>query len=159
MQTTHARQNRSRKSRQLVSAALGAAVLGAVGILPFATSQGGVSIAGAQTLSDPVRIGQPLVSGATTDIHVLGFNDLHGHIDGSTSGNQYGRYAGGAGALGKMILGLQRDYKGNTITVAAGDSIGATPLTSSLFDMTSLYQNYHYLHLFHIHLMHDFDGS
>jgi 5'-nucleotidase len=134
MQPVRVRQNRSKKSRQLVSAVLGAAVLGAVGILPFANSQGGVSIAGAQTLSDPVKIGQPLVNGATTDVHILGFNDLHGHIDGTTPGTQYGRYAGGAGALGKMILGLQRDYKGKTVTVSAGDSIGATPLTSSLFN-------------------------
>jgi 5'-nucleotidase len=122
------------KFRKYVSVALGIATLGVVGIVPLASTNGGVTIAGAQTLSDPVRIGKALVDGATTDIHVLGFNDLHGHIDGTTSGNQYGRYAGGAGALGKMILGLQRDYKGKTITVAAGDSIGATPLTSSLFE-------------------------
>jgi 5'-nucleotidase len=122
------------KFRKYLSVGLGLATLGVVGIVPLASTNGGVTIAGAQTLSDPVRIGKALVDGATTDIHVLGFNDLHGHIDGTTSGNQYGRYAGGAGALGKMILGLQRDYKGKTITVAAGDSIGATPLTSSLFE-------------------------
>ena len=50
----------SRSVRRFVSAALGAALLGAVGILPFANSPGGPSIAGAQTLSDPVKIGKAL---------------------------------------------------------------------------------------------------
>jgi 5'-nucleotidase len=119
--------------RRTLSAGLCIAVLGTVVALPFAGGPGAGS-AGAQSLSDPVRIGTALVDGATTDIHVLGFNDLHGHLDGSTSGTQYGRYAGGAAALGKLVLRLQAQYKFKTVTVSAGDSIGATPLTSSLFE-------------------------
>jgi 5'-nucleotidase len=130
--------------RRLATTGLCFAVALAVGVSPFASGPGGVSIAGAQSLSDPVKIGTPTVDGATTDIHVLGFNDLHGHIDGSTSGTQYGRYAGGAAALGKQVLRLQSLYKNKTLTVSAGDSIGATPLTSSLFgdEPTILAENF-----------------
>ncbi len=130
--------------RRWVTAGLCLAVATAVGVFPFAGTPGGVSIAGAQSLSDPVKIGTPTVDGATTDIHVLGFNDLHGHLDGSTSGTQYGRYAGGAAALGKQVLRLQTLYTNKTLTVAAGDSIGATPLTSSLFgdEPTILAENF-----------------
>ena len=103
MQPERVRQNRSKKSRQIVSAILGAAVLGAVGILPFASSPGGVSIAGAQTLSDPVKIGQPLVNGATTDVHILGFNDLHGHIDGTTPGTGVSHRNSSSTAAGTFV--------------------------------------------------------
>jgi 5'-nucleotidase len=98
------------------------------------TTPAGAQISGATSPTDTVTIGKASVDGSTTDIHVLGFNDLHGHLDGRTSGNLYGRYAGGAASLGKAIRDKTAQYKGRSVTVFAGDAIGATPLSSSLFE-------------------------
>ncbi len=110
-----------------------AAVL-AISPLAPSDSASAITITGASSLAETVRIGRPLIDGATTDIHVLGFNDLHGHLDGTTPGNQYGRPAGGAAALAGLLNQRQTRYGRRWLTVAAGDSIGGTPLTSSLFE-------------------------
>jgi 5'-nucleotidase len=106
----------------------------AIALSPLTSSPAGAQISGASSIADTVTIGEAKVAGVTTDIHVLGFNDLHGHLDGVTSGNLYGRYAGGAAALGRAIQSRQVQYRGRTLTVFAGDSIGATPLSSALFE-------------------------
>lgn len=114
---------------------VGLAILGVgASVVPFASRGSAQTVTGATSLADTVSIGPATVDGATTAIHVLGFNDLHGHLDGSTPGTLYGRYAGGAAALAKLVKDKQSLYKRQTLTVAAGDSIGATPLTSALFE-------------------------
>jgi 5'-nucleotidase len=122
------------RTRARVTVAIGIVGACAVATLsPLGNPPAVAQISGANTINDTVRIGEPKLAGVTTDIHVLAFNDLHGHLDGSTSGNVYGRYAGGAAALGKQILDRKARYP-RTLTVAAGDLIGATPLSSSLFE-------------------------
>ena len=124
----------SRLVRRIAPLALFAIVGSVVITTPFAQRSEAQTITGATNLSDTVSIGPPLIDGATTEIHVLGFNDLHGHLDGSTPGTLYGRYAGGASALSRLVKQRKAQYGGRSLTVAAGDSIGATPLTSALFE-------------------------
>ncbi len=125
----------SRKRRMSRAAGgLLAVTCAAVALSPLASGPAGAQISGATSITDTVTIGEAKVAGVTTDIHVLGFNDLHGHLDGVTSGNLYGRYAGGAAALGSQIRAKRALYRGRSMTVFAGDSIGATPLASALFE-------------------------
>ena len=124
----------SRFTRRVAPLAVLATVGAVLALTPFADPSEAQTITGATSLSDTVSIGNPLVDGATTEIHVLGFNDLHGHLDGSTPGTLYGRYAGGAAALSKLVKTRRAQYGTRTLTVAAGDSIGASPLTSALFE-------------------------
>ena len=124
----------SSRHRRVAPVALLALVGAALIATPFAPRSEAQTVSGATSLSDTVTIGTPLVDGNTTDIHVIGFNDLHGHLDGSTPGSIYGRYAGGAAALAKLVKAKKLQYPGRTLTVAAGDSIGATPLASALFE-------------------------
>jgi 5'-nucleotidase len=67
----------------------------------------------------------------TTDVHILAFNDLHGNLE--TGGTLYGKYAGGAPYLAKMVKDRQAQYRDNQVTVLAGDNIGASPLANGLF--------------------------
>lgn len=82
-----------------------------------------------------------------TRVQLLAINDFHGHIESSTPGTirycceldektntmvPVNRAAGGAEYLATWIKRL-RDRNSNTITVGAGDMIGASPLTSGLF--------------------------
>jgi 5'-nucleotidase len=91
---------------------------------------------------------------ADTDTHVqlLAINDLHGHINPNTPGTiqtgccnpvinssglqtgwaQRSVAAGGAAFLATHIKRLRADNP-NTLTVGAGDMIGASPLASALF--------------------------
>jgi 5'-nucleotidase len=129
--------DKGRSSHRFRQAALAGGVAlacAAVALSPLASGPASAQISGAGSLTDTVTIGEAKVSGVTSDIHVLAFNDLHGHLDGSTSGNLYGRYAGGAAALGRQLGIRQRQYKGRSLTVFAGDAIGATPLASALFE-------------------------
>jgi 5'-nucleotidase len=88
-------------------------------------------IAGAKSLSDRVAVSYAdAARGGTTEVHILGFNDLHGNLE--TGGAQYGRFAGGAAYLAKVIKARQAQYD-REVTVMAGDNIGASPLANSLF--------------------------
>lgn len=124
----------SRLVRRVAPIALFVIVGSVIVTTPFAERTEAQTITGATSLSDTVSIGPALIDGATTELHVLGFNDLHGHLDGTTPGTLYGRYAGGAAALSRLIKARRAQYGGRTLTVAAGDSIGATPLASALFE-------------------------
>lgn len=120
--------------RRIPGVVLLVVAVAAVGLAPLVTgSPAAAQITGATSLADTVRIGPATIDGATTDIHILAYNDLHGHLDGRTPGTLYGKYAGGAAALAKMVRDKKTVYKNQTVTVFAGDSIGATPLSSSLF--------------------------
>jgi 5'-nucleotidase len=91
-----------------------------------------VIISGARSLSDQVVVKFAKTKPKqTTDVHVLGFNDLHGNLE--TGGTLYGRYAGGAPYLAKMVKDRQAQYGDHQVTVMAGDNIGASPLANGLF--------------------------
>jgi 5'-nucleotidase len=74
------------------------------------------------------------VSQATVPIQILAFNDFHGGLEPVTGGN--GRVgsveAGGVEYLAAHLARYERDTS-NTLTVSAGDNIGASPFLSSLF--------------------------
>lgn len=115
----------------LLAAGVAAAVL-----VPLATpgTAGAAEIAGARTLSDSVQVdftgGRKPAS--TSDVNLLAFNDLHGNLEPANL-SIYGQYAGGAAYLAKAVKAKQAQYK-RTVTLFAGDSIGAAPLANSLFD-------------------------
>ncbi|MEZ4385131.1 MAG: bifunctional metallophosphatase/5'-nucleotidase [Nannocystaceae bacterium] len=69
-------------------------------------------------------------------VQLVAFNDFHGNIEPPASTitleDESKVDAGGAAYLASHVAAL-RDDNPNTIVVAAGDLIGATPLTSALF--------------------------
>ena len=79
----------------------------------------------------------------TTDpvaIRIIGFNDFHGHLDPpkaaietlNEAGEKIRVPSGGVAYLASAVDSLKAGQK-NTVVVAAGDLIGASPLSSSLF--------------------------
>ncbi|MEQ1782177.1 MAG: bifunctional metallophosphatase/5'-nucleotidase [Hyphomonadaceae bacterium] len=82
-----------------------------------------------------------VVSAAAVEVHLLAINDFHGNLDPPTGGvfvvdraNPQARTSvagGGAPRLATAVHELSQ--KPNTVMVAAGDMIGASPLLSSLF--------------------------
>jgi 5'-nucleotidase len=113
-----------------------AAVVGAVLVATLASpnqASADVVIAGARSISDPVSIAYAAKKkDATTDVHVLAFNDLHGNLE-AAGNNIYGHFAGGAAYLAKAIKDKQAQYHSHEATVFAGDNIGASPLANGLF--------------------------
>jgi len=72
-------------------------------------------------------------------IQILAINDFHGSLEPpanpttyTTAGQQQSEPLGGAARLGATLTRL-REGHGNTITVAAGDLIGGSPLVSAYF--------------------------
>ena len=63
----------------------------------------------------------------TVELQLLGVNDFHGHLEPPEPG------LGGAAWLGAHLERAAAAYPGRTITVHAGDMIGASPLISSHF--------------------------
>ncbi len=80
-----------------------------------------------------VPAGQPRVS--TVEVQLLAFNDFHGHLEPPTgsNGRLAGVDAGGAEYLATHLSSLESQNP-NTLIVAAGDLIGASPLLSGMFD-------------------------
>lgn len=83
------------------------------------------------------------VSGAPIEVNILAINDFHGNLEPPTGGakvfnpaapREWGSTpAGGSPRLASAIAKLVERNPSNTIMVAAGDLIGASPLLSSLF--------------------------
>lgn len=77
---------------------------------------------------------------APIDIRIIGLNDFHGHLDPpkaaieitNDKGEKLRIPSGGAAYLASAIDSLKQGQS-NTVVVAAGDLIGASPLSSSLF--------------------------
>ena len=63
----------------------------------------------------------------TVELQLLGVNDLHGHLEPPEPG------LGGVAWLGAHLSRDEAARRGRTITVHAGDMIGASPLISSRF--------------------------
>jgi 5'-nucleotidase len=77
---------------------------------------------------------------APVDIRIIGINDFHGHLDPpraatetlNAAGEKVRIPSGGVAYLASAIDSLKADAP-NNVVVAAGDLIGASPLSSSLF--------------------------
>ncbi|MEV0805687.1 bifunctional metallophosphatase/5'-nucleotidase [Micromonospora sp. NPDC050200] len=72
------------------------------------------------------------------DVKLLALNDFHGNLEPPTgsSGTIAGQFAGGAEYLATQLAklrGATEEERERTITVAAGDLIGASPLLSAAF--------------------------
>jgi 5'-nucleotidase len=61
------------------------------------------------------------------ELQLLGVNDFHGHLEPPQAD------LGGAAWLGAHLARAARSHPGRTITVHAGDMVGASPLVSSYF--------------------------
>ncbi|HET8600623.1 MAG TPA: bifunctional metallophosphatase/5'-nucleotidase [Segeticoccus sp.] len=91
--------------------------------------------------------GKGRANGPTMDIQILSFNDFHGNLEPPTGSS--GRIVAGhqlvdgtakdvtvdAGGVAYLATHLKQARKGhrNTVTVAAGDIVGASPLLSAAF--------------------------
>lgn len=69
------------------------------------------------------------------DVHVLGFNDFHGNLEGPSGEVEVDGDTVDAGGVAPFAahIGAFRDEHEHTATVVAGDLIGASPLVSALF--------------------------
>jgi 5'-nucleotidase len=117
--------------------ALAALAVGVVIAAPLASTKSNakdtVIISGARSISDRVAVTfQKPSKRPTTDVHLLAFNDLHGTLE-PAGNNIYGKFAGGAAYLAKVVEGKQAQYGDLQATIFAGDNIGASPLANSLF--------------------------
>ena len=81
----------------------------------------------------------PATTSTAFEVQILAFNDFHGNIEVPKPVDIVGRdgvkrpvTTGGAGHLAAALAGLRRGHR-ETITVSAGDLIGASPLTSAYF--------------------------
>ena len=100
-------------------------MLAVVGIVAATVATTGVAPTSASADRRPPRP-------ATTDVHVLAFNDFHGNLEPGTL-NIYGQFAGGAAWLAEAIGEKQAEYDDHALTVFAGDNVGASPLVDGLF--------------------------
>ena len=112
--------------------------MGVVLAAPLAVAEQGFggtsSISGARSLSDQVSVTlrHGAKQGATTDVHLLAFNDLHGNLEpaGTTS-------TASSPVAPRTSPRLSRTGRRRTATtqatVFAGDNIGASPLANGLF--------------------------
>ena len=117
--------------------ALAALAVGVVIAAPLASTKSNakdtVIISGARSISDRVAVTfQKPSKRPTTDVHLLAFNDLHGTLE-PAGNNIYGKFAGGAAYLAKVVENKQARYGDLQATIFAGDNIGASPLANSLF--------------------------
>ncbi len=97
-----------------------------------------LAFAALMLLASPPAAAQP----ATVDLRILAINDFHGYLRASSGGIRIADpddkarkvtvAAGGAEHMATLVKELEQGHK-NTIFVAAGDLIGASPLLSAMF--------------------------
>jgi 5'-nucleotidase len=120
-----------RRGRRVLAAAAGLATLGAlVAALPAGAAGGD-------------RAGHGHGHGRTVDVQLLSFNDLHGNLEppAGSAGNVSEIQPDGtvksvpAGGVEYLATSLREARKGSpySVTAAAGDMVGASPLLSGLF--------------------------
>ena len=94
-----------------------------------------LALAGCVTRPSP-----PAPPAPPVEVQIIGLNDFHGNLEtpkgiqkvALADGGELNARLGGAAAIASTVKGL-REGKANTITVAAGDLVGATPLVSAYF--------------------------
>lgn len=89
------------------------------------TAAGAVALAVSAALVLPLPNATAQTAPVGTEIQILGINDFHGHLDPGS-----GTAPSVAGILGGAVKKL-REENPNTVFVAAGDNIGASPFISS----------------------------
>lgn len=129
---------RKTRGRALVAAAAGLALVAT----PLALSAGAVADESgrASTTSDSAKAARQSDNPDFTRLQLLAINDFHGQLEKvptTSSGGLVGTTpAGGAEYLATHLAQLRRQahyWGGESLTVAAGDLIGATPLLSAAF--------------------------
>ncbi|UYQ63009.1 bifunctional metallophosphatase/5'-nucleotidase [Streptomyces peucetius] len=131
MSATPPNHRAARRSRRVLAAAAGLATVGAlVAALPAGAAAGD-------------RHGPAHGHGRTVDVQLLSFNDLHGNLEppAGSAGNVSEIQHDGtvksipAGGVEYLATSLREARKGNpySVTAAAGDLVGASPLLSGLF--------------------------
>jgi 5'-nucleotidase len=130
---------RSRGWAVLRHLAVPALALAVVATIPISRDGDSPAKASAWTPMTPVSVsyGHDLKGGAAKG-NLLGFNDFHGAIDPPTGsgGLVNGNPAGGVEYLTTWVKKLRAEAKAEkrtSITVGAGDLVGATPLVSAAF--------------------------
>lgn len=98
------------------------ALAGATAVI-LAASLGAAGSAGAAGTNDPKRV----------DVQLLSFNDFHGQIEEPTSSSARIDGGGSYGGAEFMATHLKSLRTASSLTVAAGDLIGASPLLSAAF--------------------------
>ncbi len=102
-----------------------------VGLVALVSATTGVGLAMAATKAPK----PPFIhDGPVVEVQILSLNDFHGNLEppAGSSGRVGATLAGGAEFLATHIENLEQTNR-NTIMVAAGDLIGATPLLSAAF--------------------------
>ena len=89
-----------------------------------------VGLAGMAGASVALTQNTPSVSNVPVDLQILAFNDFHGNL--RSPGKFDNVNAGGSEFLATWIKTLKAGHP-NSVVVAAGDLIGASPLLSSMF--------------------------
>lgn len=123
---------KNRAARRALAAVAGLATLGALAAAAPAA-------AGAQSHGPGHGHSKP----RTVDVQLLSFNDLHGNLEppAGSAGNVNEKQADGtvkavpAGGVEYLATSLRTARKGNpySVTAAAGDMVGASPIMSGLF--------------------------
>jgi 5'-nucleotidase len=134
MTTTHSRTRSRRRSvlRQLAAPALALAV---VATLPMTEA---APAAAADPLFAPLTVSYDKPVGGVAEGNLLSYNDFHGAIDPPTGSGAAvnGVPAGGVEYLATWLERLRAEARSDgrrSLTVGAGDLIGATPLVSAAF--------------------------
>lgn len=93
----------------------------------------------AAQVTPPAPVAQATARSAPIEIQILAFNDFHGNLETpppvdvtEADSTKHSIITGGAAHLAAALAGLRTGHA-NTITVSAGDTIGASPLVSANF--------------------------
>jgi 5'-nucleotidase len=135
---------------------LGALLVAALAVVTVSFTAGSASAGGAD------RPGKPAKAKATVDVQLLSFNDFHGNLEppaGSSGRLVTGHHLGAdgkpvdettdVGGVEYLATHLARARQGHqrSLTVAAGDLIGASPLLSAAFHDEPTIEAMNALHL------------
>ena len=100
----------------------------------FATALAALALTGCATHAAPPA---PLAQRAPVEVQILAFNDFHGNLETppavevtEADGSKHKIVSGGVAHLAAALEGLRAGHP-NTVTVSAGDTIGASPLISA----------------------------
>ncbi len=103
-------------------------------LLSLVTAVGCSDTAEAPSDAVPLMSTDDLPAAEPGEVHLFGFNDLHGHLQPPEASNGLvaDHTAGGIGYLAAHLDRLRAAYPDSAV-LSVGDNIGASPLVSSLF--------------------------
>lgn len=126
------------RSRRLLRALpLPAAALAAVLALPTTSPVAApeVSVKTLSLAADITPGGPGAAPAGSKNVRLIGFNDVHGYLETGRAGKLFGVAAGGARQLTQRLTQLRAAVPtGQSAFVGAGDQIGASPLSSAVFN-------------------------